>query len=666
MMNRSLSKPFKTRLRGAVFLFGLTLSAFDAAVANAATFTPEGDVVADKNAVLTLSFDDAAGVAGLTNGAGPGIEGKGYVVARVTTALIEIPLALPKQNGRYVARMFARKNRVRGSINASNPADQLAGFEAKFFPTGKVTSDGWYEIATAPFSLPANFEASLSILASGADVDAFEVVAEGTFKPLSSCELAGDSRCGAGEYCAARSCRNGDLEVPKAPSTEAKREELAAYLASRLRIFGGGRYTRENNLPKSLATIAAMKSAGSAWEFWNGFATALHQFRDWHTKSEGAGEVGGRGALPVCFVEGDADLSHATSPKDPVYPDVIVSHVGAQGNSGLKPGDRLVAVNGIHPMAFADSLENIDWAFWHANDPNGHAEAAERMRFMIRRWAKDITIIRCDAALATCGPAETIPVTALPDVEPNNYPECDHRPSYPISGPDPRTHRVSRVYDGAVAGEDRTWGIVWDSVLISDPASNPYKVPFERAVASADKIVLDHRTGNGGTELAAEYLTQAFRAPETLGVATGFGLTVDWFSPPFTPADGISLLGKLGASGDPFKVGSATARTDLRTALLLARDGSASDWFPLGMKNAGTNVRTFGRRTAGAFSSFLQLDYYGGLRFQFGSGDFIRNDGTTHIGEGVQPDEDILPKQSDLLVGKDTVLMRALEWLKTP
>jgi C-terminal processing protease CtpA/Prc len=52
------------------------------------------------------------------------------------------------------------------------------------------------------------------------------------------------------------------------------------------------------------------------------------------------------------------------------------------------------------------------------------------------------------------------------------------------------------------------------------------------------------------------------------------------------------------------------------------------------------------------------------VSFQFGSGDYIRDTGRSHIGEGVLPDEDILPKQSDLVAGRDTVVERALEWLR--
>ena len=119
------------------------------------------------------------------------------------------------------------------------------------------------------------------------------------------------------------------------------------------------------------------------------------------------------------------------------------------------------------------------------------------------------------------------------------------------------------------------------------------------------------------------------------------------------------------SGGDAYDVGSPNARTDLKTALLLARDGSASDWFPFGMLGL-TNVRVFGRRTAGAFSSYLQFDYFGQINWRLASGDLVRTDGTTHLGEGVLPTDEVLPRQSDLLVGKDTAYDRALTWLRTP
>ena len=39
-------------------------------------------------------------------------------------------------------------------------------------------------------------------------------------------------------------------------------------------------------------------------------------------------------------------------------------------------------------------------------------------------------------------------------------------------------------------------------------------------------------------------------------------------------------------------------------------------------------------------------------------------DGTTHNGHGVLPDEVVFPKQSDLMVGKDSVFEAALQWVR--
>jgi hypothetical protein len=244
------------------------------------------------------------------------------------------------------------------------------------------------------------------------------------------------------------------------------------------------------------------------------------------------------------------------------------------------------------------------------------------------------------------------------------YPECDHRPTYAIPGPDPVTHQVNDIYIAPItasAPEEGLYGMIWDSVYLQG-TDNPYAPAYDTLRKNARGVLLDHRTGNGGTEPAAEFLTSLFRPESTLGISTSFNLSLGFFDA-LPVATGMQLFDMRKASNDGYLVGSATPRTDLKAALLLARDGSASDWFPEGMKGVA-NVRSFGRRTAGAFSSFLQFDYYGGLNFQIASGDYIRSDGTTHIGEGVLPDEEILPKQSDLLVGRDTAVERALLWLR--
>jgi C-terminal processing protease CtpA/Prc len=98
---------------------------------------------------------------------------------------------------------------------------------------------------------------------------------------------------------------------------------------------------------------------------------------------------------------------------------------------------------------------------------------------------------------------------------------------------------------------------------------------------------------------------------------------------------------------------------------MIARDGSASDWFPRGMTQGSPNIRLFGRHTAGAFSSYFLFDYYSNFSWRFASGDLLNPDGSTNLGTGVQPDEEIVPLQSDLLAGVDTVYARALDWVRT-
>jgi len=634
-------------------------------------FDALGDASFDPLAVVVEGFEGSSPwPAGVTpRDAGDALEGKRYVVVQTPAGSgATLPLRLLEGDHAYRARMFARTNRVVAQVAITNPADGgFPSFEAIFFPTGRVTSDGWYEVATAPFTFEASRggSAALSIVASGADVDALEIVEEGSPRATKTCSVAGDAACGAGEFCSAGFCHDGAVSVPPLPDA-AHAADVAAYLGERIDQFFGGRASRAAHLAASLATIGSLRDAKDPWTFWNGFVTALHQLHDWHTTVTAPFAIDGRGALPVCFVEGDADISRALAPSDPVLADVLVSHVGPEGASGLKPGDRLVAVNGVHPIAFAESLDAIDWDAWHADDPAVHAEAIERMRVVIRRWAKTLTFIRCDAAKGTCAPPVTTSIADLPAAEPAIYPSCDHRPLYHLASdfPDPVTHDVEGVYEDVLAGTDgeALYGMIWNDEAL-DGGGNPFDGPFASLRAGARGVILDHRTGNGGTEYGAEVLTSLFRAKATFAAMTGFDLTLRIFDAPFTVADGLSLFQLHDHPPDTYDVGSEGARTDLKTALLLARDGSASDWFPYGVSGA-PNVRLFGRRTAGAFSSFLQFDYYAGFAWRLASGDLVRQDGTTHLGEGVVPDEEIVPRQSDLVAGKDTVYERALAWLR--
>ena len=82
------------------------------------------------------------------------------------------------------------------------------------------------------------------------------------------------------------------------------------------------------------------------------------------------------------------------------------------------------------------------------------------------------------------------------------------------------------------------------------------------------------------------------------------------------------------------------------------------------MKGAA-NVRIFGPyETNGAFSTRYQLGYYLGMTYVLATGDSFVADGSTQAGTGAAPDVVVLPKQSDLLAGRDTVFDAALEWVR--
>jgi hypothetical protein len=640
--------------------------------ARAGTFDPNGDFAFDPTAVVTNAFDqapptkDAKVVQGVD-----AVEGSSYWNVNTSQSSLDIPVDLPATDASYVARVFARTNRLVATIDVQYPNDGGSpSHSAHFYPSGTVTSDGWYELVTNAFSVQGTRKptAAFSVYANGADVDALEIVPSGTFQALSRCSPPVDPVCGAHQFCVSGWCRDGNPLVPPLPPPN-ERGDVLAYFADRMQLFFGGRYSRTAYLPNALATLDGLHAAPDAWTFWNGVVTAIHRLHDWHTTVNAPFGVGGRGAFPVCFVEGDADLSHGIVPKDPSYYDVLVSHVGPKGTD-LEPGDRLVAINGMHPIKFVESLDALDWGMWRADDPDTHAEAVERLVGVIRRWATNITVMHCDSQTDTCGQPQTIAVDDLPvDDGSYLYPYCDHRPLYHLgsNGPDPVKHNS---YNGPFYGlvEDsqpgeNIYGMVWNDAYLDGSGNNPYKPAYDTFQANADAVILDHRLGNGGTVQGATYLTSLWRAPATIAALTGFDLTVgvldDW-----TTSFGLSVYSE-DVTIEPYDVGSSSAMTHVPVALLLARDGSASDWFPFGMQGAAPNIRLFGRHTAGAFSSYFVFDYYDGWSWRLASGDLILPDGSTHLGTGAPVDEEMVPLQSDLMHGRDTVYDRALDWVRT-
>ncbi len=584
---------------------------------------------------------------------------------------------VPQKKASYRAIVWTRHGGVDAQVTAVYTADSKKPSSfAKMAPTGRTTSDGWVEIASNDF--PIDGTALLQMYLKlyqfdsvGSDIDGLEIVPSGDYVEPPACSGASDTVCGAEGVCQYGQCQLGRLYVPPLPDA-AIRGEVVDRMSSLLQLFFGGRKTRTENLPEALARIEALRTATSPWQFWNGWANAIRHLHDWHTHANGTIQyLGGTRRLNACFIAGVGDTSASIWPKNPSYDDVLVSHVGSAGSGGLKQGDRLVAIDGKHPIDWALSLKDVDWGWWQACDNRGFNEALERMRDLIAAYATTFTFISCDKASKTCDPApKTVKVADLGTTM-GGFVGCDNRPYYYYESGNPNAnhHTGFNFYQGRVAGttqEEAIFGLIWDTLYGGGDPNGFVNGNLKKAYASfkqnARGVILDHRAGNGGTLDGAETATTLMRPPATVLVFRSPIDTAGWDGPP-DAVEGQKVFDEFKFLS-PYKVGAPDWDPKVPVALLLHRDGSASDFFPFGVKGA-PNTRIFGTGpTAGGFSTFYVFDPWGPISFQFASGDSISATGQPLIGHGVDPDEVVMQRQSDILAGKDTMVEAALAWLR--
>lgn len=667
----------------------VTGAASTAQTASAARFDPQGNLSFESDAVFTESFET---IPSWKASDPPDGSIENLYVLRTDEALegelvgavdpseywqsVRLPVALPAVTGSYRARLWVRGGTLNAVLVARYETNASGRVLADLSETGRCTSDGWVEMQSNPVSVDGAdvTEAYLS-LRGKAQLDAVEIVPDGVYQPEVPCFGAFDPACGSEAVCIDEVCRPGDPLVPLLPPP-AERDRVVDLLRTRVQYFFGGYVTRRDHLPAALDEIEKMRSATTAWSFWHAFATAVRKLGDWHTSASGLiGSVRSSRRLNVCFIEGDADLSHAQWPPDPRYLDVLVSHTGGDRTAGLRAGDRLVAVDGIHPIAWVRSLIDVSWDWWRADDDTVNAELVEDLRDRIPKYARTMTVIRCDPSTDTC--SETPEVVDVRDLHVNasgdgDMVRCDNRPAYHLeNGPDPATHAIGYdVYTGLLVDSEpgeALYGMTWN-YLLGMIHTSLFKANNEEFKQKARGVILDHRAGSGGTIDAPEAITELVRERMDISIFIFDRPSAD-YEGPATEQEGLEIFNRYKIYGDypdlTYTVGSSEPALDLPVALLLHRDGSASDYLPFGMKGA-PNVRLFGPQpTAGAFSSYFQFSMPGSFSLQMASGDTISYEGKSLIGRGVEPDEIVLPLQSDLIHGRDTIYLRALAWVRS-
>ena len=596
---------------------------------------------------------------------------------------------VPETKASYRATVWVRHGSASARLLVNYPPESnRTDLSAWMAPTGRATSDGWIELASNdvpvdasdpdPLLRPVVYLWIVDFADFGPlDVDSFELVPHGDYVGELTCAGARDPVCGEG-ICIGGRCQIGRLSVPPLPEGQLK-DDIVDTMEGQLESFFGGKKTRLQDLPVALETLESLRKVTTPWQFWNGWATAIHQLHDWHTNSNGTiGDARPSLRLNACFIEGDADLSRGIVPGHPKYKDILVSHVGPD-SGGLQTGDRLVAVDGQHPIEWARNLSDVNWSYHVASDADSFADSAEALggpnrpgSAAIIRYAKNITVIRCSGGVCDGAP-ETVDVRSLTGASGGANVSCDNRPFYHLgaNGPDPANHRVfGTFYQGSISGttpQEAIYGMVWDTLNGGGDPNSPVNSTIRNAVsfwkASARGVILDHRAGNGGTLDAAEYMTQIGRPKQVLAVVR-MPMETAGFTGPDNAVEGLALF-DLMKGISPYTVGSDSFDPALPVALLLHRDGSASDYMPYGMKGS-PHVKLFGPGpTAGAFSTYIQFSYWGGISYQLASGDTISFEGESLMGHAVWPDFVVQQKQSDLLAGKDSIHEAALAWVRS-
>jgi hypothetical protein len=661
-------------LSGAGALLVLT----HAAGARAGSFTDDGSYLFDPTAIATFDFEEATPPDGATVAADPGALSGGHVVTVPAQQGVDLTVAkVPAVRQTYRVTAWIRDAEVTGSVEISY--GPRVSEVAAMYPTGRMTSDGWMEVAADHVRVDGARLVKLGIgmfSATGAVADAIEVVPDGGAEafpvtPNASCDGVTDpGACAADQICTWGECRNVAGWVPPIP---ADRDDVADYLAARIHMLFGPYLERTVDMPAVDVYLDQMRHAKDRWTYWNGFMSAVRRLHDGHTSTSGLADfvVQNPKPLALCFLEGDADLSHAAAPKDPAYLDVLVSLAGKDHNLGLQPGDRLVAVDGMHPIAWARSLETVYWNQPGISNHTTFAEMASLLRSTISRYAATISVIRCDATKNTCGGVETISIKDLPEDPPGTMFDrvfCDNRPKRHVPGA-PASHQTGEsVYGGLVTDADpaeKIYGLEWESLYTTngtDGVGSALSQAVSTWQSDARGVILDHRTGYGGTILAPEILWNFSiqQHPNDLYVDRTFA---EEEQP--SPADALARFNAALNTQAMQYVGSTAPRTDVPVALLTTEDVSASDWLAQGMKG-GTNTKVFAPfQTNGGFSTRYAFGYWLSMGFVLAVGDDILADGSTHNGKGVEPDVVVLPKQSDLLAGKDTVFEAALAWIRS-
>jgi hypothetical protein len=666
-----------------------------------------------------LGFDDVSARFVTDGAAGPTLEGRRMFLAGGRAATVTIDLRAIQWDlwGRRVeVRLWYRPVGTGTRPRATLRWGRLPGtsMSLPFLPTGRGTSDGWRELVAGPvdfdagavFPLASVVLADAQVPARGGQVrrdpeatyvvDALEVLDLGPAAvPSAACTLATETAaCGAYGACLVGRCVDAGLVFGPLPPPPFRQGYLARK-AWELYAIDGVRGTKDD-LAGLAAEFQALAGTDSPREFWLAIRAAYQRLQDGHANAPIASATLYRLNSGACLHLGSADLL----PEGGDAPLVFRVDPRVPFAAKLAPGDVLRRIDGLPAYAWM--------ALAKTRLPVNGDPAADRI------WATSDLLaaamrLGARAEFARCAPApdgtvapcaedriETIVVDFADELGPGLWwgmrlPDWALLDGLPC---DPRFLRAvesPQADDYAFAGfadlPDGTRVIQFNGVPHPSEDGGAWMSTVEAAVADAPgRVILDQRRGDGGTADPVLFVASLFM---DRGSFPGFDLF------PWTdgPAEGAALATLVGC-GDaqspwkgPMSYGLACGNydrfrmpegppplPDTRLVVLTGLDASGNDFLSEILAHRDPAVtRLVGMGPClGAFGAINTFPAYG---FEhFGGSMQVQDSAAAPValagpplaflsGHGTQPHDRVVQRQSDAVLGRDTLLERARAWL---
>ncbi len=578
-------------------------------------------------------------------------------------------------------------------------------------PTGRALDDGWAELSTG--------EVDASILGVPLRAIVAEVASPrmgGAHFSLDTLELTQvDGAQTGGAACSSTQqdvCGRGDCVLGRCVPSEATwgallsaqhRSELVGRWRTTVSSIQGSRVVA-SRVPAFEAALPAIVAADSPRGFYGGLHHAMQSLGDFHL-SEGSppsalanavvtGTVPYRPTssfLGACFGEVTDDLPGASGGSIAVYRTAATSILP----TALRVGDVLTEIDGVPATqwlrdatlahgdrgASDETALSATWAL-RAADLIGHHAASFKVlrcsdaacasrsvidvpiaqvgREALLAGGPSATLLGEDAALAFDAGGAPASATGL---------ACTGRFKDAVDAPAPRASGFDVV--SSTTRRDRV-DVQLDGFMPADVPS--FETAFGGIVAAGKPLLVDARYGTGGLSSAGTFLAELLRpAADPLFAIDAMRASVEHVSTEGAFTKRLTCLDSPNALECTFAqtfTGSKAANVP-KVAWINGYDVSENDIVPRFLAGA-SNTRIFSAHpTMGSFGFAASVPAYvagwGDGSLQGSDSRFARDraglsTARWESGHGVTPDEIVVQKLSDLLLGKDTLLVRAAAW----